>query len=328
MAPERQAAVGPSLQIDLAPNSARGLRMSSPVLGAPVCDEDGKPVRGSLTDCGALVTKTVTLDEREGNPSPRLVRTPSGWLNSMGLRNPGAEAVLRYQAPNWASWLCPVVVSIAAHHPASWTTLASRFDGLENVAAIEANLSCPNVAGGLDASIHPKVTHETVKAVRRGTSLPVIAKLSPNVTDIRPIALAAEDAGAHALSMINTVRGLVIDTESGRPYLGAGTGGLSGPAIRPIALRFVYEVADVVSIPVIGMGGVESADDALQFLMAGASAVQVGTARFNDPNVIQDIASGLRRYLSITGFGSISDVVGLARADESPAEVDLDHVAV
>ena len=311
------AVATPSLTVNLAPGHARGLRLRAPVLTASGTFGFGDEYRDivKLAELGAIVTKTVTPEPREGNRTPRTVETPAGMLNSIGLPNPGGEGAVREKAPIWADLPCPVVVSIAAHDPESWTSLAARFDGLANVVAIEANLSCPNVAGGLDYSTDPTTTAATVRAVRRGVSLPVIAKLSPNVTDLRPIARAAEEAGADALSLINTLLGMVIDTDAALPFLGAGVGGLSGPAIRPLAVRCVHDVAGVVTIPVIGMGGVLTTDDALQFLMAGASAVQVGTATFREPRTAERIVDGLRAYLASRGLGSVGDVVGLARRD-------------
>ena len=306
-----------SLAVDLAPGHPRGLRLRAPVLTASGTFGFGDEYRDvvNLAALGAIVTKTVTPEPREGNPTPRTIETPAGMLNSIGLPNPGGEGAVREKAPIWADLPCPVIVSIAAHDPQSWTSLAARFDGLPNVVAIEANLSCPNVAGGLDYSTDPATAAHTVQAVRRGVSLPVIAKLSPNVTDVRPIARAAEDAGADALSLINTLLGMVVDTEAALPFLGAGVGGLSGPAIRPVAVRCVYDVAGAVSIPVIGMGGVVTTDDALQFLMAGASAVQVGTTTFREPRTAERIVDGLGAYLESRGFASVSDVVGLARPE-------------
>ena len=307
------------LAVNLAPGHPRGLRLRAPVLTASGTFGFGDEYRDvvNLAALGAIVTKTVTPEPREGNRTPRTVETPSGMLNSIGLPNPGGEGAVREKAPIWAELPCPVVVSIAAHDPESWTSLAARFDGLENVAAIEANLSCPNVAGGLDYSTDPTTTAATVKAVRQGVSLPVIAKLSPNVTDLRPIARAAQDAGADTLSLINTLLGMVIDTDAALPFLGAGAGGLSGPAIRPLAVRCVYDVAGAVSIPIIGMGGVVTTDDALQFLMAGASAVQVGTATFREPRTAERIIEGLCGYLRSRRFEAIDDVVGLARPEQA-----------
>ena len=311
------ASVTSSLAVNLAPGHPRGLRLRAPVLTASGTFGFGDEYRDvvNLAALGAIVTKTVTPEPREGNRTPRTVETPSGMLNSIGLPNPGGEGAVREKAPIWAELPCPVVVSIAAHDPESWTTLAARFDGLDNVVAIEANLSCPNVAGGLDYSTDPTTTAATVKAVRRAVSLPVIAKLSPNVTDLRPIARAAEDAGADTLSLINTLLGMVIDTDAALPFLGAGAGGLSGPAIRPLAVRCVYDVAGAVSIPIIGMGGVVTTDDALQFVMAGASAVQVGTATFREPRTAERVVEGLRGCLESRGFESIADLVGAARPD-------------
>ena len=309
----------PSLAVNLAPGHPYGLRLRAPVLTASGTFGFGDEYRDivDLGALGAIVTKTVTPEPREGNRTPRTVETPAGMLNSIGLPNPGGAGAVREKAPIWADLPCPVVVSVAAHDPDSWTALAARFDGLDNVVAIEANLSCPNVAGGLDYSTDPTTAAATVRAVRQGVSLPVIAKLSPNVTDLRPIARAAEDAGADAVSLINTLLGMVVDTEAALPFLGAGVGGLSGPAIRPLAVRCVYDVAGTVSIPVIGMGGVVTTDDALQFLMAGASAVQVGTATFREPRTAERIVGGLRGYLENRGFEALSEVVGLARPDRA-----------
>ena len=237
------AGIAPALTVNLAPSHRDGLVLRSPVLTASGTFGFGDEYRDlvDLSRLGAIVTKTVTPEAREGNPTPRTVETPAGMLNSIGLPNPGVAGVLREKAPIWRELPCPVVVSVSAHDAESWTALAGAFDGLPNVCAIEANLSCPNVSGGLDFSATPEAAAATVAAVRGGTELPVIAKLSPNVGDIRPIARAVEDAGAHAISLINTILGLVVDVERRRAFLGAGSGGVSGPAIRPVALRFVYE---------------------------------------------------------------------------------------
>ena len=237
------AGIAPALTVNLAPSHRDGLVLRSPVLTASGTFGFGDEYRDlvDLSRLGAIVTKTVTPEAREGNPTPRTVETPAGMLNSIGLPNPGVAGAVREKAPIWRDLPCPVIVSVSAHDAASWTALAGAFDGLPNVRAIEANLSCPNVAGGLDFSATPAAAAATVAAVRAGTELPVIAKLSPNVGDIRPIARAVEDAGAHAISLINTIVGLVVDVERRRAFLGAGSGGVSGPAIRPVALRFVYE---------------------------------------------------------------------------------------
>ncbi len=301
------AVSGPSLAVDLAPGHPRGLRLRAPVLMASGTCGFGDEYRDivNLAALGAIVTKTVTPEPREGNPTPRTVETPAGMLNSIGLPNPGAAGAVRQKAPIWAELPCPVIVSIAAHDDGGWTRLAACFEGLPNVVGIEANLSCPNVSGRPSFSTDPATTEATVRAVCAGVSLPVIAKLSPNVTDLRPIARAAEAGGAHALSLINTLLGMVIDPVTARPFLGGGGGGLSGPAIRPIAVRCVYDVARVVDIPVIGIGGIASTDDALQFFHAGASAVQVGTATFREPRTAERIVDGLRRRLTARALPSI-----------------------
>lgn len=306
-----EAGAASSLAVDIAPSHPHGLHLRAPVLTASGTFGFGDEYRDvvDLACLGAIVTKTVTPEPREGNPTPRTVETPAGMLNSIGLPNPGGDGAVREKASNWADLACPVVVSIAADTRQGWTDLAARFDGLDNVVALEANLSCPNVAGGLDFSTDPDKTAVAVEAVCAGSSMPVIAKLSPNVTDLRRIARSAEASGAHALSLINTVLGMVIDPESGRPFLGSNLGGLSGPAIRPIAVRCVYEVADVVSIPLIGIGGIVTRDDALQFFRAGASAVQIGTATFRDPRTAEGIVAGLAGYLKQNGYSSIVEIV-------------------
>ncbi len=313
-------ALSGALTVNLAPSYRDGLVLQSPVLTASGTFGFGDEYQDlvDLSRIGAIVTKTVTPEPREGNPTPRTVETPAGMLNSIGLPNPGVDGVLREKAPIWRDLPCPVVVSVAADDPTSWTDLAAAFDGVPGVHALEANLSCPNVAGGLDFSSAPEAAAETVKAVRAGTKLPVIAKLSPNVTDIRPIARAVEDSGAHAISLINTILGMVVDVESRRAFLGAGSGGVSGPAIRPVALRFVYEARQVVDVPIVGIGGVASTSDALQFLMAGAAAVQVGTATFRQPRTAEEITDGLATYAREHDLASLQDIVGAVHPGVRP----------
>lgn len=302
------------LTVNLAPSHRDGLILQSPVMTASGTFGFGDEYQGlvDLSRIGAIVTKTVTPEPRQGNPTPRTVETPAGMLNSIGLPNPGVESVLRDKAPIWRDVPCAVVVSIAAEKAESWTKLAAAFNNIPGVHALEANLSCPNVAGGLDCSTTPEAAAETIRAVVEGSDLPVIAKLSPNVTDITPIARAVEDAGAHAVSLINTIIGMVIDVESRRAFLGAGSGGVSGPAIRPVALRFVYQAHQVIDLPVIGIGGVASTSDALEFFMAGASAVQVGTATFRHPCTAEEITDGLATYVQEQALVSLQDIVGAA----------------
>ena len=305
MARTTDAAAAPSLAVDLAPDHPRGLRLRAPVLTASGTFGFGDEYRDivNLAELGAIVTKTVTPEPPGRQPHAANDRNAGRHVE---LDRP-AEPRRRRGGAGESAYLggpaCPVVVSIAAHDPESWTTLAARFDGLDNVVAIEANLSCPNVAGGLDYSTDPSTTAATVRAVRRGVSLPVIAKLSPNVTDLRPIARAAEEAGADALSLINTLLGMVTTPGAALPFLGAGVGGLSGPAIRPLAVRCVHGRGRRGLDSSDCMGGVVTTDDALQFLMAGASAVQVGTATFREPRTAERIVDGLRGYLASRGLG-------------------------
>ncbi len=317
VSPESTAPSAPALSVDLAPSHPGGLELRFPVLTASGTFGFGDEYQGvvDLSRLGAIVTKTVTPEPRDGNPTPRTVETPAGMLNSIGLPNPGPDGVIREKSAMWADLPCPVIVSLAAHRPDTWSTLASHFDDLANVVALEANLSCPNVAGGLDFSTDPESAAATVAAVRAGSGLPLIAKLSPNVTNLAPIAKSVETAGAHAISLINTIVGMVIEVESRRPFLGAVTGGLSGPAVRPVAVRAVYEVARTVHVPVIGIGGIATLDDALQFVLAGASAVQVGTATFRNPLAAQQITDGLESYVRDHNLASIGDLVGAAHSN-------------
>jgi dihydroorotate dehydrogenase (NAD+) catalytic subunit len=265
-----------------------------------------------LNALGAIIVKTVTMQRRQGNPPPRIVETPGGMLNSIGLQNVGIDGFLRDKLPFLRSLRTPLLVNIAGKSVEEFAGLAKRLSDAEGVAGIELNISCPNVAGGLDFGTDPRLTYEVVRAVRQTTSLPVIPKLSPNVTDITVIARAAADAGADALSLINTILGMAIDLRRRKPKLPGATGGLSGPAIRPIALRMVWEVAQAVTLPIIGIGGIMTGDDAVEFLLAGASAVQVGTANFLDPSAPLKVLAGIESYLARHGFDSVAAIAGAA----------------
>ena len=265
-----------------------------------------------LNALGAIIVKTVTMQRRQGNPPPRIAETPGGMLNSIGLQNVGIDGFLRDKLPFLRSLRTPLLVNIAGKSVEEFAGLAKRLSDAEGVAGIEVNISCPNVAGGLDFGTDPRLTYEVVRAVRQTTSLPVIPKLSPNVTDITVIARAAADAGADALSLINTILGMAIDLRRRKPKLPGATGGLSGPAIRPIALRMVWEVAQAVTLPIIGIGGIMTGDDAVEFLLAGASAVQVGTANFLDPSAPLKVLAGIESYLARHGFDSVSAIAGAA----------------
>ena len=261
---------------------------------------------------GAIVTKGITVVPWEGNPQPRLWETGYGVLNSIGLENIGVEAAIAEKAPLWASWRVPVIVNIAGHTIDEYAQVAGRLDGVPGVAALEVNISCPNVTeGGLEFGTCPETAAAVTAAVRAATSLPLIVKLSPNVTDIVAIASSVVAFGADAICLINTLRGTAIDVEKRVFRLGRMAGGLSGPAIKPVALHMVHRVAHAVHVPVIGCGGISTAEDALEFIMAGATAVQVGTATFTDAGSMLAIVDGIEEYLSRHGIPALSDIRGV-----------------
>jgi dihydroorotate dehydrogenase (NAD+) catalytic subunit len=304
-----EAPPAPDVDLSLAIGS---LRLSNPVMTASGTYGKGLEFRPfyDVSRLGAVVVKTITTEVRPGNPPPRLVETPGGLLNSIGLENPGIDEYVRVYLPLLRTLGCPVVINVAGHDPEDFADLAARLDPEEGVAALELNMSCPNVAGGLDYSTSPEAADDVVRRVRRRTRLPLIAKLSPNVTDVRPIARAAVDAGADAVSVINTFVGMAIDWRRRAPVLGRGVGGLSGPCIKPLALRIVRDVARAVSAPVIGIGGIATADDAMEFFVAGATAVQIGTANYYEPTAAVDVLDGLPSRFASLGASRLSDVVG------------------
>lgn len=303
------------LEVDLAPNHPGGLRLKNPVLTASGTFGYGTEY-SKLVDVerlGAVVSKAVTRHPRDGNPQPRIAETPAGMLNAIGLQNVGVEAVIREKAPVWARWSVPVIVNVAGFSIDEYAETAELLDAVPGVAGIELNISCPNVQSeGETFGLHCAPAAAVTAAVRASTELPLIVKLSPNVTDIAEIAVAVVEAGADALSLVNTIPGMVIDLKARRPYLANRTGGLSGPAIRPIAVRMVYQVAQAVSVPIVGIGGVATAEDALQFLMAGATAVQVGTATFVNPTAALDVVDGIRAFLEREGVSDVREIVGAA----------------
>jgi dihydroorotate dehydrogenase (NAD+) catalytic subunit len=305
------------LSVQLAPAHPKGLRLVNPVITASGTFGYGIEY-SELIDVqmlGAIVCKGTTLKPREGNPQPRLVETASGVLNSVGLENVGVETVIKEKAPVWAKWRVPVIVNIAGETIDQYEEIAARLEGVAGVSGIEVNISCPNIAsGGMEFGTNPKAAAEVAAAVKAVSSLPVIVKLSPNVTDIGEIALAVSEAGADAITLINTVRGMAIDINERRPSLGNIAGGLSGPAIKPIALYMVYKVAGIVDIPIIGCGGISCADDALEFLMAGASAVQVGTANLTSPQAALDVLDGIRQFMKRENLKKMEAIVGKARS--------------
>jgi dihydroorotate dehydrogenase (NAD+) catalytic subunit len=260
---------------------------------------------------GAVFLKTVTLEEREGNPAPRTVETASGMLNAIGLMNPGIDKFLSEVAPELKKIKTVVVANISANSPDDFARLAGLVSKAKKISAIELNLSCPNIKeGGMIFGTSPAMVCDITSAVVSSTRLPVIVKLTPNVTDIARTALAAEDAGATAISVANTFLAMAIDVERRCPELANVTGGLSGPAIKPIALRMVWQVANSVKIPVIGIGGICSGSDAIEFLLAGATAVSVGTANFVNPNAPLDIIKGIENYLLEHRLESVYDLIG------------------
>jgi dihydroorotate dehydrogenase (NAD+) catalytic subunit len=275
----------------------------------------GLPSGLDIQRLGAVVAKTTFLAPRAGNPPPRIVHGPGWTLNSIGLQNPGIEVVLREYAPRWASWHVPVILSIAGERVEEFGALAAMADGVPGIAALELNVSCPNVEGGLEFGQNPQLAEEVTRAVRQATSLPVLVKLSPNVTDIVSIAQAAASGGAHALTLTNTLIGMAVDLPGGGPSLGATTGGVSGPALKPVALAMVYRVYREVELPIIGVGGITRAQDALEFLAAGAQAVQVGTAAFADPWAPLEVLQGIEGFLRRQGIQAVGQLVGAAHRD-------------
>ena len=264
-----------------------------------------------LDRLGGVIVKGTTLHHREGNPYPRMAETPSGMLNAVGLQNKGVDYFCEHIYPTIKDYNTRMIVNVSGSAIEDYVATAERINALENIPAIELNISCPNVKqGGMAFGVTAKGAAEVVSAVRKAYDKTLIVKLSPNVTDITEIARAAEAAGADSVSLINTLLGMAIDAERRRPVLSTVTGGMSGPAVKPIALRMVWQVAKAVSIPVVGLGGITNATDAIEFLLAGASAIEVGTANFMDPTVTGKIVDGINDYLDRHGFASVKDIIG------------------
>lgn len=298
--------------IDLSINLA-GIRMKNPVMVASGTFGYGEEYAHyfNLDLLGAIVVKSLTLAPRQGNPPPRTVETAAGMLNAIGLQNVGVEAFIKEKLPFLRKYKVPVIANIAGSTVEEYKTLARRLEGVKGIAGIEVNVSCPNVKkGGLAFGTSPEATAKVTATVKKATRLPVIVKLTPNVTDIVSVAQAAAGAGADALSLINTLLGMAVDAKSRRPHLTYVTGGLSGPAIKPVALRMVWQVAQKVKIPLVGMGGIVSAEDAAEFLMAGATAVAVGTGNFLDPLTAPKVVEGLREYLQSQNMKSVKELIG------------------
>ena len=293
------------------------LRLANPIMVASGTFGYAREMAGlvDLARLGAILPKTVTQQPRAGNPPPRTVETTGGMLNSIGLDNDGIEVFAQKHMPYLAGLGTPVIVSIAGKTHKEFVGMAARLDDVPGVAALELNISCPNVSGGVDFGTDPVMCEKVVAGVRRACSLPVLAKLTPNVTDITAIGRAAQHGGADAISLINTCLGMAIDWKRRRPRLGNVLGGLSGPAIKPIALRAVYQVARETDIPVVGIGGIASVDDVMEFLVAGATAVQIGTANFYDPTVSIKVLDALPAALARLDATCVADVVGTLNTD-------------
>jgi len=260
---------------------------------------------------GAIIVKGTTLNPRQGNPYPRMVETPSGMLNAVGLQNKGVDYFVDHIYPEVRKFQTNVIVNVSGSSIEDYVQCASIINTLDDIPAIELNISCPNVKqGGMAFGVKPESAAQVVSAVRKAYDKTLIVKLSPNVTDITEIARAVEGAGADSVSLINTMLGMAIDAEKRKPILSTITGGMSGPAVKPVALRMVWQTAKAVKIPVIGLGGICSAADAIEFLLAGASAIQIGTANFIDPSISEKVIDGIQDYLERHGFSSVQEIIG------------------
>lgn len=303
------------LSVQIAPKSRSGLLLKNPIITASGTFGYGLDYSRlwDVNTLGAMVCKGTTLDARNGHAQPRLAETPSGLLNAIGLQNIGVDSLIKEMAPRWKNWKVPVLVNIAGERIEDYASLAAKLEGVAGVSGIEVNISCPNVKeGGMEFGTNSRSAAEVTRAVKSNTSLPVIVKLTPNVTDIVDIGLAVEEAGADAITAINTLRGISIDIKKRRPLISNIWGGLSGPAIKPVALYCVYQLAKRLKIPITGCGGIASAEDCLEFILAGATAVEIGTAMFLNPRAPLDILEGLENYLKQEGIRSLEEIRGLA----------------
>ena len=323
------------LSVDLAPANPHELRLQNPVIAASGCFGYGEEYAGviDISRLGAFVSKGITPARRSGHPMPRIVESPAGMLNAIGLQNPGIHGFVKKYPPMWAKWTVPAIVNISAESVNDYAMMAGILDEQPAIAAIEINVSCPNVAhGGYCFGWDPDMSAEVTRAVRSATTLPIIVKLSPGASDIVSVAVAVEEAGADAISLINTLVGMAIDVRRRRPLLANHTGGVSGPAVKPIAVRMVYQVAAAVRVPLIGMGGIMGLNDALEFFLAGATAIQIGTGIFVDPGLPIRLIDDLAGWLDDEGFSSLEQIVGIAndgfRLGQRPMLADWESVGV
>ena len=301
----------PNLEVEIA-----GIKLKNPVMTASGTFGYGEEFSPfiDLDKLGAMVLKGITLKPKMGNPPPRVIETPSGMLNSIGLQNVGVEMLIKEKLPYLQKFNTPVIINISGDTIEEYIELARRLGEVSKemgVAGLEVNISCPNVEkGGMVWGTDAKATYKIINSIRKATSLPLIAKLTPNVTDIKTIAQAAEEAGADALSLINTLVGMAIDIDSRKPKLANISGGLSGPAVKPVALWLVWQVFQTVNIPVIGIGGIIKVEDALEFIIAGARAIEIGTANFVNTRVTIEIIEGIEKYLTENNIKDVSELVG------------------
>ena len=294
-----------------------GLTMKNPVMTASGTFGYGVEFADfvNLEDIGGIIVKGTTLNPREGNDYPRMVETASGMLNCVGLQNKGVDYFCKHIYPEIKDIRTNMIVNVSGSSPEDYAECAARVNELDNIPAIELNISCPNVKqGGMAFGVTPEGASAVVKAVREAYDKTLIVKLSPNVTSSADIALAVQDAGADAVSLINTLMGMVIDIEKRKPVLSIATGGMSGPAVKPVAVRCVWQVAKAVNIPVIGLGGIMNAHDAIEFFLAGASAIEIGTANFIDPAVTVKVANGINEWLDQHGCNSVAEIIGQLNA--------------
>jgi dihydroorotate dehydrogenase (NAD+) catalytic subunit len=304
----KKKAIKPNLSVNIA-----GIEMKNPVMTASGTFGYGEEYSAyvDLNRLGAVVTKGLSARPRKGNPPPRICETASGMLNAIGLENVGAEAFIKEKLPFLRKYDTKIILNIFGNTIEEYVEVVEIFSSAEGISGLEVNISCPNVKdGGINFGTDPNLTARVLTGIRNATSLPVIAKLSPDVTDITTFAKIAEDSGCNAVSLINTLVGMAVDIRTRRPVLANITGGLSGPAIKPVALRMVWQAAKTVKIPVIGIGGIMTAEDAVEFLLAGAKAVQVGTANFINPSATIDIIEGIEEYLYNNSISDINQIIG------------------